>query len=382
MKKLLTITLILNVFISLAQDDQSFLQPPMLIKNPGSVENYTTESRKFTGIPSIAISQEGRMWAIWYAGISPQEDGNNYVVVSTSGDQGNTWKEVLAIDPDGKGPVRTFDPEVWIDPTGKLWVFWAQALGHDGSVAGVWAITTNNPDTENPEWSAPKRLTNGVMMCKPVVLSDGEWVLPASTWRKTNNSAKMIVSTDQGKTWKEKGAVDVPEEARDYDEHIIIEKKNGSLWLLARTKYGIGESTSTDKGVSWTPLTPSKFQHTSARFFIRRLNSGNLLLVKHGPIETKIGRSHLMAFISKNDGKSWSRGLLLDERRGISYPDGQQTSDGTIYIIYDYNRTKDQQILMTSFTEEDILSKEYDSAIVEACKRRKIISQHPEAAKK
>ena len=49
--------------------------------------------------------------------------------------------------------------------------------------------------------------------------------------------------------------------------------------LLVRTKYGIGESVSTDRGKTWAELTPTKLAHPSARFFIRRLDSGKLLLV-------------------------------------------------------------------------------------------------------
>lgn len=370
------------VRFSVAQDDKSFLNPPQIIDNPASVDEYKSESRKFTGISSIAVSPKGRIWAVWYTGKSPGENENNYVVVSSSGDDGNTWQEIIAIDPDGDGPSRAFDPELWVDPNGKLWVFWAQSVGHTGTVAGVWAMTTKNPDSEKPEWSDPKRLTNGIMMCKPAVLSAGEWVLPASTWRLTDNSAKMIVSKDEGKNWEERGAVNVPKEAREYDEHMIIEKNDGTLWMLVRTKYGIGESTSSDGGVSWSPLVPSKLEHPSARFFICRLISGNLLLVKHGPIDMKSGRSHLMAFISKDDGQSWSKGLLLDERPGVSYPDGQQLTDGRIILTYDYNRTKEQFIMMTSFTEEDILSSEYDSKIVKVFNQRKIISDGGEIDQK
>ncbi|NOX65093.1 MAG: exo-alpha-sialidase, partial [Chlorobi bacterium] len=104
----------------------------------------------------------------------------------------------MIIDPDGSGEVRAFDPEVWIDPDGKLWVFWAQTIGHNGTIAGVWSLTTEKPDIENPKWSKPKRLTDGIMMCKPIILSTGEWVLPASTWRLTDHSAKVIVSKDKG----------------------------------------------------------------------------------------------------------------------------------------------------------------------------------------
>jgi hypothetical protein len=365
------LTFMMNTGVS-AQDKGSFLDPPQIINKPANNQRYSAESRKFTGIPSLAISRKGRMWATWYAGVTPGEDHNNYVVVATSADGGESWEEMLAIDPDGPGPARSYDPELWIDPEGRLWAFWAQAtpsngtwsLVTEGTVAGVWTITTKNPDKRNPSWSAPRRLTDGVMMCKPMVSYRGEWILPASMWKLEGGSARMVVSTDKGETWHLRGAASVPKDVRNFDEHIIVERNDKSLWMLVRTQYGIGESVSTDNGQNWSPLLPSKIQHPAARFFIRRLNSGSLLLVKHGPIEKRTDRSHLMAFISKDDGQSWTGGLLLDERSGVSYPDGQQSEDGTIYIIYDYNRTVDQQILMAGFREEDVISGNHGSASV------------------
>jgi hypothetical protein len=187
-----------------------------------------------------------------------------------------------------------------------------------------------------------------------MVLSTGEWVLPASTWRATDSSARMIVSTDLGRTWSLRGACNVPPDVRAFDEHIIVERNDRSLWLLARTKYGIGQSVSTDRGASWPDLDPSAIAHPSARFLVRRLQSGNLLLVKHGSIDQRTGRSHLTAFVSSDDGKTWTGGLLLDERNGVSYPDGQQTDDGLIRVIYDFSRTGSRHILMAAFREEDV----------------------------
>ena len=304
----------------------------------------------------MAVSPGGRLWATWYAGITPGEDQNNYVVLSNSGDNGKTWSEVLVVDPDEGGPVRAFDPELWMAPDGKLRLVWAQSVAHEGAVAGVWFLEIENPESDKPKWSGPRRITDGVMMCKPIVLSTGEWALPASTWRATDNSARMIVSSDDGKTWKLRGGCNVPIKERAFDEHMFIERKDGSLWLLVRTKYGVGESVSTDRGATWPELKPSSIPHPSARFFITRLNSGNLLLVKHGPMDKKTERSHLTAFLSTDDGKTWSGGLLLDERNGVSYPDGQQTADGLIRIIYDYSRTGDRHILMATFREEDVVT--------------------------
>jgi hypothetical protein len=262
---------------------------------------------------------------------------------------------VLTVDPDAGGPVRAFDPELWVSPDGRLFFSWAQMeRGRRDAALGVWCIETSEPDAAQPKWSQPRRIGDGVMMCKPLVLSSGTWVLPISKWKEHDNSAQMIVSDDHGKTWTLRGACNVPKDARQFDEHMFIERKDGSLWLLVRTTYGIGESLSTDGGKTWPELKPSSILHTPSRFFISRLASGNLLLVKHGPLDKRTGRSHLTAYVSKDDGKTWGGGLLLDERDGVSYPDGQQTPDGLIRIIYDYMRISDRNILMATFREEDV----------------------------
>lgn len=265
-----------------------------------------------------------------------------------------TWQETLTIDPDGEGPMRAFDPELWTAPDGRLFFFWAQMDSGKRDVRlGVWYIETTEPDAVQPRWSQPRRIGDGVMMCKPLTISTGEWALPVSLWREHDNSAQLVVSTDRGKTWTVRGGCNVPVADRQFDEHMFIERRDGSLWLLVRTQYGIGESVSRDGGRTWPELKPSAIVHARSRFFIRRLVSDNLLLVKHGPLDRQTGRSHLTAFVSKDDGKSWQGGLLLDERSGVSYPDGQQTPDGLIHIIYDYHRTGEGHILLATFREED-----------------------------
>jgi len=333
------------------------LEPPRHLGPPRPEQAAT--NRAFTGIPSMAVAPQGRLWATWYAGVTPGEDANNYVVLSTSDDSGATWSEVLTVDPDGGGPVRSFDPELWVSPDGRLFLFWAQR--RPSVKPEVWCVETAQPDAAQPTWSPPRCISEGVMMCKPLVLSSGEWGLPISQWGSKgwsvgDNSAQLVVSTDAGKTWSLRGSCNVPKEAREADEHMFVERTDGSLWLLVRTRYGIGESVSTDRGTTWPELKPSAIQHPTSRFFIRRLVSGSLLLVKHGPTDTRTGRSHLTAYLSKDDGKTWSGGLLLDERSGISYPDGDQSPDGLIRVIYDYNRTTDRSILMAVFREEDVVA--------------------------
>src|SRR5690554_7764907 len=94
MKKLITrflgVVFIGSTIISFSSGNnkKSFLDPPEIIKKEQIEKQHSSESRKFSGISSLAVSPGGRMWAVWYAVITPGEDLNNYVVVATSGDKG------------------------------------------------------------------------------------------------------------------------------------------------------------------------------------------------------------------------------------------------------------------------------------------------------
>ena len=359
------------------------LQPPTINASPD--REYADDARRFQGIPGIERAANGRLWAVWYAGGADEnaEGPGNYVVLVTSGDDGKTWSgPKLVIDPPGE--VRAYDPCLWHDPDGKLWLFWAQSYNWWDGRSGVWCTVTDKSSDEAPHWTAPRRLCNGIMMNKPTVISTGEWLLPASVWPKPatdrtapeyrhdlgkESGANVHVSRDEGATWVLRGQVHVPN--RVFDEHMIVERHDGSLWMLVRAAYGIGESFSLDCGKTWTPGRQSKIPHVNARFFIRRLNSGNLLLVTHEPPDGK-SRSHLVARISEDDGKTWRGGLMIDTRPGISYPDGVQSRDGTIYLIYDYSRTGQKQVLMATFKEDDATSGKWSSA---ATRQRVLVNQ-------
>ena len=332
---------------------EPFLQPPQVITSPG--ESYADATRKFQGIPGIARTETGQLWACWYGG-GVTEDNQNHLLLARSSGAGDSWSPVcMVVDPDGEGPTRAFDPCLWTDPTGRLWLFWAQGYERqaDGR-SGVWTMSTPDPDRAHPVWSQPQRLSDGIMMNKPIVLRTGEWLLPVASWF-TEGSAGVVFSQNQGGSWELIGRANVPvKKDRSCDEHQIVELPDGTLWMWIRTTYGIGESRSLDRGRTWTEVAPSVVQHPTSRFHIRRLFSGNLLLIKHGPLGKRIGRSHLTAFLSRDDGASWVGGLLLDEREGVSYPDSVDTADGILFVIYDFDRRGAREILLARFSEREI----------------------------
>lgn len=337
---------------------------------------------------SIGIERtpKGRIWACWVAG---GDDQDAFFCLSYSDSDGKKWSDVkYVLDPHSDTLAlarRTIVGNLWTDPKGRLWLFFDQAMTYFDGRGGSWYSICENPDANHPVWSNPVRIWHGASLQKPTVLKNGTWVLPISLWNRDKialygdhqwlrhpykeayhaldslRAAHVFMSKDEGKTWERGGKVVFP--SQTFDEHMIVELNDGRLWMTARTgKEGIQQSFSSDGGYTWS--APQKYlKNQSARHFIRRLASGDLLLIKHGKINERTKkRSHLTAYISKDDGKTWLGGLLLDERDGVSYPDGFEAPDGTIYIAYDYNRAKNGDYLLAKFTEQDVLAKKIGSA--------------------
>ena len=360
------------------------LVPPVLNTNPPP--RYGHDQLDYGMTVGVERTRGGRLWASWIGG---GDNEKAFLVLATSDDDGSTWSAPrLVIDPhDAHLPMArsVIGGMPWLDPNGRLWLFFSQSMGYYDGRMGVWAARCDNPDAGSSTWTKPERLWHGFALNKPTVLSTREWMLPSALWpRELMNSSmvetlseageaspfldcfheldafrlgNVLVSRDEGKTWERRGGASFPC-AVDFLEQTIVERRDGTLWMVVRTlSAGLWQSVSRDGGVTWTNGEPW-LPHVNSRHFLRRLPSGRLLLVKHGhPVETcPKSRSDLTAYLSDDDGLTWLGGLILDEREGVSYPDGTASPDGTIYVTYDRNRDTDGEVLLARFTEEDVLA--------------------------
>jgi len=315
-------------------------------------------ARRFSGVPAIAVSQKsGRVWMTWYAGLTNGEDSNNYCILATSTDGGKSWKEVLYADPDEEGPSRTFDPQVWIAPDGRLRWFWCQRddvpvrpgdknrffpLEEEMRQAAGDRILMAELDAESEPSAMPKArcIGSGVLACKPVVARDGRWLLTNARWGN-ETSARLIVSCDGGKTFSEVGGASVPSASREYDEHSVVELKDGRLRFYIRTRKGpnaLWFCESGDGGRTWDAPRPCGFCSTNARQCVRRLRNGRLLMIKNGTLDADVGRKRMTYFLSDDDGATWREEGVLLEGGPCAYPDCDEASDGTVFVIFDGDR--------------------------------------------
>ena len=351
----------------------------MIITDEDKLKEYLPSGRVWQGIPSFERTKKGRCFSVFYTGETGEMNGN-YCTLAVS-DDGENWRDPVAVTYAGKSR-RCYDPNVWIDPLGRLWLIWSVMPD-----LSVYAAICDNPDADKLVFGEERRIGTGVLLNKPTVLSSGEWLFPIAVWKesvispydaqkiKVPRLAFVVRTVDEGKTFTRLGGVDMPE--RCFDEHMIVELKDGRLAMFVRTYYGIGVSFSFDGGFTWSEGKNTGILSPNSRFFIRKLESGNYLLVTNDSKR----REKMTAFISTDECKTWKGGLLLDKRDQVSYPDGVE-SDGCIYITYDCERGNPRtleatekcarEILYARFTEADALAGKNVSG---KCEFKKIISK-------
>ena len=338
----------------------------MFITNPERLRRFRAENRIWQGIPGIEVTKKGRTFLCFYSGGTKEQIGNYALLVKS--EDGVCFSEPIAAA--WQEGHRCFDPCLWIDPLGRLWFFWAFCPDDM-----VYAAICDDPDAEALVWGDPFPIGHNVMLNKPIVTSTGVWLFPLAVWRdgvralspefddrEQEKGSFVYASYDNGRTFRRLGCADV--RARSFDEHMVVERRDGSLAMYVRTDYGIGGSLSYDGGKSWTGDFDTGLGGPSSRFFIGRLASGRLLLINHRDFHR---RNNLTAMLSEDDGQSWPYSLLLDRRSQVSYPDAAQTEDGVIHVTYDRERGAfkssletalgcAREILTASITEEDIMA--------------------------
>ena len=321
----------------------------------------TRGQRAWQGIPGIERAGNGRLWCVAYTGGPREPDPANCLWLSTSGDAGTTWTAPeTVVDP--AGATRAYDPCLWHDPDGRLWLIYNQA-NLETNCFSLWALIASDSHEPEPHWSELVRIQIdapfAVRLNKPIVLSDGAWLLtvtyakraPQEGWFPREDQLQGVaISRDRGATWALHGAVTAPPWAL---ENMVVELSDGRTWMLIRTGAGVlWQSFSQDGGFSWCPGEPSAIVNPGSRFFIRRLASGRLLLVNTPRAQGRVGLTASLS--APDDEMTFGRGLELDARDKVSYPDAVQAPDGVIYAVHDCDRQGLGEIHLSVFGEPDI----------------------------
>ncbi len=169
--------------------------------------------------PSVIVLPNGTMLASFVIA-SAMESTDGQLYLSRSVDQGRTWTE----------PCKFHEKDLRVSETGRIThtgnghvVMLISASDrpdpHIGSVNPVNLghvpnrMSLHMSDSGGERWEQPCEIKSPLVgptfeLCSPIViLSDGRWLLPTSTWRGWNGDAPngmkavAFISDDQGATW-------------------------------------------------------------------------------------------------------------------------------------------------------------------------------------
>ena len=300
-----------------------------------------------------------------------EENGRNYVASRVSTDHGRSWQEPK-VEFDLPGESTGCYPV--LDREGELHVF--ITLWRGGKRTGrrpgtdlfldLWHSKTSNARTQ---WSKPRLIYEAYIgaLMQAIALAGGRIIVPFADWEKGatkeglhgSHVIKVVYTDDFGKTFDVSPARLVAPCYPGYNgnnygacEPVVLELKDGRVWMLMRTQTGwLYESFSPD-GVRWSDAQPSRFRSSTSPASLIRLSDGRIMVFwnncemppRHDGGYVYGGRDELHAAVSDDEGATWVgyrtiyRDPLRDEPppvrgdRGTAYPFAAATSDSKAIV--------------------------------------------------
>ncbi len=195
-------------------------------------------------------------------------------------------------------------------------------------------------------WEAPVNLSEPWCGCihSMIQMKSGRIVLVGQEivpeWR---HATVMWISDDLGKSWQRGDVLDYGVGAHDHAGSIegsVVERKDGSLYLLLRTESGyLWEANSRD-GLKWDGLKQSSIPSVTCCPQMTRLANGRIALLwnappRHDP-RSRSSRSELSLAFSDDETASWSSPVVVAANYApggrVSYPYLYERGPGEIWI--------------------------------------------------
>jgi len=190
--------------------------------------------------------------------------------------------------------------------------------------------------------------------------TDGSIVLTSMIMRHHpgHHTVLTYTSKDEGKSWIASNIIDLGGVGNHSGvmESTLVQLKDGRLWMLLRTNWGnFWQTFSDNDGLTWKETGPTNIDASSSPGIIKRLKSGNLVLVwnrlfPEGKTEYPLRggdgnlsevpanwqRDELSIMFSSDDGKSWSKPVVFAKvtQKGeqLSYPYVFEVKPGKLWI--------------------------------------------------
>jgi predicted neuraminidase len=219
-----------------------------------------------------------------------------------------------------------------------------------GKTIDHWETWYKTSSDNGETWTDAKELVEGdkggrgPVRNKPIILSDGTWLAPASDEKKGVWNAFVDRSEDGGNTWTASpffvvNRDSIPEEG--VIQPTLWESSPGNVHALLRSSAGvICRSDSKDYGKTWSTVYKTTLPNPNSGIDLTKFEDGTLALVYNRDGKNWGARRPIAVAISTDNGKTWPTSVDLETGNGedeFSYPSIIHTGD-TIALTYTWKR--------------------------------------------
>ncbi|MGB0774202.1 MAG: sialidase family protein [Akkermansiaceae bacterium] len=330
-----------DIFISGTEDTHTFRIPALITAKNGDL------------LACVDARRHGRGDLIWVKDID--------IVVKRSTDNGKTWGPMETIIDHGDKQVGkpASDPSFILDrETGEIFCFYN--FMDQVNAPKEFRLHVQSSKDNGKTWSKPRDITNDI--AKPEWKMDFKFITSGRGIQRRNGQLlhtlvnlkrglHLFGSKDHGKTWE---FIDTP--VKPANESKVIELADESLMINSRLngKGFRGVHRSSDNGKSWEYAIDKSQVDPGCNGSILRYTSKaggykkDRLLLCHA--NSARGRKNLVVKISYDEGKTWSKGKVIDAGPA-AYSSLTICKDGTIAVLYEPGY---KAVRFARFTLEDL----------------------------
>ncbi|HEX8040891.1 MAG TPA: sialidase family protein [Chryseosolibacter sp.] len=291
---------------------------------------------------TLLRAEDGKFLVAWFGGTHEKHD--DVGIWLSKGEPGH-WSapvEIAKIREDAH-----WNPVLFKTPDGKIILFFKV-----GKEIDYWETWFKVSSDDGETWSEAKELVpgdrggRGPVRSRPIVLSDGSWLAPASNELKGVWNAFVDRSEDGGRTWVPSRFLQVNRDSvpgGGVIQPTLWESPAGHVHMLLRSSAGvICRSDSEDYGRTWSPVYRTTLPNPNSGIDVTKVDDHTLVLVFNPDDKNWGSRSPVSLAVSRNNGKSWSPIVELDRGREdeeFSYPSVVAFGD-TVAVTYTWKRQR------------------------------------------
>ncbi len=313
-------------------------------------------------IPALVTAKNGDLLAFCERRFGFSDHAKNDIVLKRSSDNGKTWTEMEMVHDAGGDSLN--DPSAIVLENGDI-VLMYQRFPEGYHTISRHSLTMVDRGYDGPKnsqtfmrrstdhgqtWSEPVDVTRSVRRPEAVNIASpgrgiqltrgehkGRLLFPVyenfSTTSERIWNTSVIISDDEGKTWRT-GEMVPPDDLGGYgNENQVVELKDGSVLMSSRNQVGDKVrriTVSHDGGETWEPYRLAE-DLVTPQCMASVIRKGDLLV--HS-LPNSSGRKDGAIFVSRDEGESWERVHTITPD-GFAYSSLTEMADGRIACLYE-----------------------------------------------